>query len=163
MGNFMLVLLISAAIIGIVCYFGKQRNDRLIAEGKIISRKTNFYEFAEIFTLSGIDYNRIRSAVDNADFSDLKATVYKDLDGQRKILFRSGYEWNAEISFKGETDGKYRYRFEFVAWNEHNGIPFRMDTMNMMETKVEKLLLSLDPSASVQSVENKLTTKRSFF
>ena len=163
MGNLMLVLIISAAIIGIVGYFAKQRNDRLISEGKIISRNYNFYEFAEIFTLSGIDYDRIRSAVDNADFSDLKATVYKDHEGQKKILFRSGYEWNAMISFKGETDGKYSYRFEFVAWNEYKGIPARMDTMNMMETKVEKLLLAMDPSASVQSVENKLTSKRSFF
>jgi hypothetical protein len=38
-------------------------------------------------------------------------------------------------------------------------MPPRADTMNMMETKIEKLFLNLDPNTIVESRETKLRTR----
>ena len=163
MGTFIIILLISAALLGGALYFGQQRANRLIAEGKMIKRDGEFWNFAEIFTLTGVNYERVLNAVNNTDFSEYKVTQYPDNGDRKEILFKSSYEWNAVISMQSEENDVYKYRFEFVAWNTHRGLPLRSDTMNMMETKVEKMFLGLDPHATVEMVENKLKTRQRLF
>ena len=89
--------------------------------------------------------------------------MYPNNGGNKQVVFKSSYEWNAEILFLDESNGKYRYRFDFTAWNTHRGLPLRSDTMNMMETKVEKMFLKLDPQAKVDTEEMKLKTKTRLF
>lgn len=159
MGTFMVIILISVAVIGVAAYFGQQRANRLVSEGKAIKRNADFYKSAEIFTVSGVDYDSLKSEVNKTDFSELKTDIYSGNDGKKEILFKSKYEWNAQISYLGEENGQYKYQFCFTAWNAYHGTPPRLDTMNMMETKVEKMFLRLDAQAKVVTEEMKLTTK----
>ena len=155
-----LIFLGMAVIIGIAWYFGSQRQNRLVEEGKIIKRDGNFWESSEYFTLTGVDYSKVLEAVNNTYFSDLKVTIYPNNGGKSEILFKSSYEWNAAIDFLGEEEGKFNYKFSFTAWNTYKyGVPLRADTMNMMETKVEKMFLNLDPNTSVRTQEMKLKTR----
>ncbi len=163
MGTFIIILLISVALLGGALYFGQQRANRLIAEGKMIKRDGEFWNFAEIFTLAGVDYERVLSAVKSTDFSEYKVDMYPNNGGRSEVLFKSGHGWNAKLTYTGETEGKFKYRFEFVAWNTYRGLPLRADTMNMMETRIEKMFLGLDSQTTVETVENKLETKRSLF
>ena len=163
MGSLFLIILISVALFGGAIYLGQLRANRLISEGKMIKRDGEFWNFAEIFTLTGVDYERILSAVRSTDFSEYKMDTYPGNGGKKEILFKSGHGWNALLSFVGENENKFRYRFEFVAWNTHRGLPLRADTMNMMETTIEKMLLRLDPKTTVEPVENKLETKHPLF
>ena len=157
------IILISVALLGGALYFGQMRANRLISEGKMIKRDGEFWNFAEIFTLTGVNYNQVLSAVNSTDFSEYKIDLYPNNGGRAEILFKSGHGWNAKLSYTGENAGRFVYRFEFVAWNTHRGLPLRADTMNMMETKIEKMFLGLDPQTTVETMENKLETKRSFF
>jgi hypothetical protein len=163
MGSLVVIILISVAIIGVAAYFGQQRVNRLISEGKMIKRDGEFWNFAEIFTISSVDYDRVLAEINNTDFSEFKVTMYPNNGGNKQVVFKSSYEWNAEILFLDESNGKYRYRFDFTAWNTHRGLPLRSDTMNMMETKVEKMFLKLDPQAKVDTEEMKLKTKTRLF
>ncbi len=70
MGTFLVIILISVGIFGAALYFGQQRANRLIAEGKMIKRIDEFWNYAEIFTVTGINYEQILSAVSATDFSD---------------------------------------------------------------------------------------------
>ena len=149
-----------AVIIGVAWYFGNQRQNRLISEGKIIKRQAAFWEYSEFFTLTGISYEKVLEAVNNEYFSDLKVTTYPNNGGRKEILFKSSYEWNAAIDFVEQNGDTYKYRFAFTAWNTYKyNMPPRADTMNMMETKIEKLFLNLDPNTIVESRETKLRTR----
>ncbi len=163
MGDLILIVLVSAALLGGALYFGQKRADSLIAEGKMIKRDMDFWNFAEIFTLSSVDYKKLRSEINDMDFSEFKITSYPDNGGKSEILFKSGYEWNARILYLGESEGRNKFRFEFTTWNTYNGLPMRSDTMNMMETKIEKMFLKLDPNTVVETVENKIETKHKLF
>ncbi len=156
-----LFFVICAAVLGAAYYFGKQRADRLISEGKIISRDANFYKYAEIFAVKGMSFRDLLAEVKNTDYSDLKVTLYP-FDSE--IVFKSGNSWNAKISDQGVKDDRNRFKFEFTAWTENKyNVPYGVETMNMMETKIEKMFLKHDESTKVEKEEIKLTTKRKFF
>ena len=151
-----LVILLSAAIFGITYYVQSTKKKELISEGKMIERKSSFYEESELFTTSA-SYEDMLKAVSQQDFSDLKVSVTPNVEGKRIILFRSGYSWNAQLSDYGQKDGKNLLRFSFSAWRQRNGSPYNINSMNMMVTRIEKMVLSIDPSATVEN--HKMQTK----
>jgi len=152
-------------VIGIIvlvgaAYFGTQRNKRLIEEGKMLDRDGTFYEKKELFiTTSG--YDAVMDALKNADYSDAGASVYQSEDNS--LLFKSSHSWNARLTYNGEQDGKNVFCYSLINWKTHNGLPWRIDTMNMMLTSVEKAFLSLDPNTMVETHKMETKTKTSFF
>ncbi len=103
----MVVIAIVVAL-GIATYVGYQRSKELEAQGKIVKRNYGFNEYAEIFSLNNIDYNMVLGAINMTDFSDVRAAVYPNNGGQPVVLFKSGYQWNAQLSFVGEMNGIFR-------------------------------------------------------
>ena len=152
-----LIILIFVAIIAIFVVFFKKRNEKLMSEGKIIQRKTSFWEEAEYFITSST-FNDIAYSVKSTDLSDCKVSIEFDSEN-RLILFKSSYSWNAAIQFQDSLNGKNLFKFSFPAYRTRNGVPYRIDTMNVMQTAVEKILLSLDPQTTVETHRIKYNTK----
>lgn len=149
-------IIIMAVIVGAIVA-GSARNKRLIEEGKIIDRGTGFYENAETFTTSAT-YDEIEKSVRGTSFSDCSVDILYYPDS-KSILFKSSHAWNATIKYAGTQNGKNVFQFSFPTWRTHKGVPYRIDTMNMMETSIEKIFLSIDPQTTVVSQKQKYKTK----
>lgn len=67
------VLLVVAAVMGVVIYFAMKSHNKMVADGKIISRRTNFMESAEEFTLSAVDPARVTEADKAIDYIGIES------------------------------------------------------------------------------------------
>ena len=150
------IILTIVIVVGIVVakYF---MNKRLTEEGKIVERKGTFWEEEHLFTTTAT-YEAVREAVGKTSFSDCKADVYPDYNGEKSILFKSIDAWNAEVEYCGEQDGKHQFKFSFLVW-KYDGTY----SMNIILTTIERLFLSLDPSTTVQTRRMQVKTKTKFF
>lgn len=154
-----LIIMIVVIVIAVVIAGTKSFNTskRLAEDGKIAPRQGAFYEEAELFTTTAT-YEGICEKIKSVDLSDTKASIQYDFEGQKTIFFKSNDGWNAALDWIGEEDGKNRFRFYFPAWRvSRNGIVNTM-SMNVALTAIEKAILALDPTATVES--RKLQTKR---
>lgn len=152
-----IVFLIGIAIIAIAVAIGQKRGKKLLAEGKIVKRQSSFWERSELFTTTAT-LEDIVERVKTTDFSDCKAS-FEYFENDKLILFKSSHAWNATVTYKGTESGKNLFDFRFNAFQTRNGIPYRVDTMNMMETAIEKIILHLDPQTTVETHTMKLKTR----
>ena len=147
-----IVLLIVAAVMGVVIYFAMKSHNKMVADGKIISRRTNFMESAEEFTLSAVYPAQVTEAVKAIDYAEMRTKMQGSNEQQ---LFK----------FTGSTlrdnGTQVVYRFEFTNWKTHNGMPQDGLNMNKLTTAVEKIFLSLDPNTQVRTVPLEFKTKHS--
>ena len=151
-------------LLGVLMLIGLQmivvkRNKRLTDEGKIIDREWKFWEKAEIFTLIGGEYEKVGNLIKTADYSECPVTLYPNYENKKVFLFKSGVDWEARLIFLGENEGKNKYRVEFIKWKTRNGIPTNTDTMNMIETTIEKIFLGLDSKTVVETEKIKIKTR----
>ena len=159
--EWVLILGISAVIIVIAVAVGQKRNQQLTDEGKVIKRDISFVESASTFTMTGADFAKIVTALKSMDISGTGAS-WESKGTTQTIVFKSNHGWAAQLNAL-ESDGeKYRYRFQFTNWETQRGIPWRIDTMNMLLTAIEKAFLSIDPSTQVETTQFKTKTKNSF-
>ena len=144
------VLLIVAAVMGVVIYFAMKSHNKMVADGKIISRRTNFMESAEEFTLSAVDPARVTEAVKAIDYAEMRTKMQGSNEQQ---LFKfTGSTWSAQLHKLRDNGTQVVYRFEFTNWKTHNGMPQDGLNMNKLTTAVEKIFLSLDPNTQVRTV-----------
>lgn len=156
---FIAVLVIVAVVAGKKSY---DNGKRLAEEGKISARKGTFYEDKEIFTTTA-SYEEIRQKIKEADLADTKADIQFDFEGRKTIFFQSSDAWNAVLEQCEEKEGANLFQFYFPAWRtSRNGIVNTM-SMNVLVTAIEKIILSLDPSATVESHKMQIKTKSKFF
>ncbi|MBE5997203.1 MAG: hypothetical protein E7240_07630 [Lachnospiraceae bacterium] len=159
--QWVLILGLSAVIFGIAIAVGSARNKELMEEGKIIQRNYAFWENMETFS-TGIPYAAVLNAIRGTDYSDLKTDIYPNVNGQAAVLWKSSHAWNAKLTYLGENAGRQMYRFNFTEWRTRNGSPYRPDTMNMMMTRIEKMILSMDPTTTVETHKMQLKSKTRF-
>ena len=153
------VLLIVAAVMGVVIYFAMKSHNKMVADGKIISRRTNFMESAEEFTLSAVDPAQVTEAVKAIDYAEMRTKMQGSSEQQ---LFKfTGSTWSAQLHKLSDNDTQVVYRFEFTNWKTHNGMPQDGLNMNKLTTAVEKIFLSLDPNTQVRTVPLEFKTKHS--
>ena len=157
-----LVFLLAAVIAGVAIMLRKQKEDELVGQGKAIHRKLGFWEEAEVFS-TNTPYEAVLEAVKGTDYSEMKATVYPNVNGEQAVLWKSTHAWNAMLKYTGEKEGKQTYRFAFTGWKTRNGGVYSPESMNMMVTSVEKMLLSLDPSTTVETHKMQLKTNSRLF
>ena len=145
---------IIAAVVLIVVAIGFSAwwKGRLIGQGKIIQRASDFVEYAEIFTVRPIPNEEYAAALKALD---LKKTG-TSLEGNTKAVKFTGAYFSASIRC-------VVYRFEFDSWKTKYGRPSFENEMNMLLTTVEKMFVQLDPNTQVSTVKNEITTKRSIF
>lgn len=155
------VLLISAVLIGGAVLIGLNINKKLVAEGKIISRRTNFMESAEEFTLSAVDPAKVTEAVKAMDYADMRTKMQGN--SERQLFKFTGSGWTAQLHKLSDNGTQVVYRFEFTSWKTHNGMAGDALNMNKLITAVEKIFLGFDSNTQVRTVPLEFKTKHSFF
>jgi len=155
------ILIVSAVIIIAAFAAGQKRNNRLIAEGKIIKRDISFVETAETFTLTDADFSKMVAALKTIDISGFASWDSKG--ATQTVTFQSGHGWAAQLNALKNDGDAHRYRFQFTDWQTRRGVPLRLDTMNMLITAIEKMILSLDSNTQVEMTRFKTKSKSSFF
>ena len=157
-----LIVGLSAALIYASMSMRKAKENELIGEGKAISREKFFWEQSETFTTC-TSYETIVDEIRKRDYSDLRADVYPNVNGEKAVLWKSSYAWNAKLVYLGTKEGKSVFSFSFTAWKSRNGAPFNTNSMNVMMTSVEKIFLALDPATTVESHQMQLKSKMRLF
>lgn len=153
------IILIVAAVMGVAIYFALKSHNKMVAEGKIISRRKNFMESAEEFTLCAVDPAQVTEAVKAMDYADMHTRMQGS--SQQQLFKFTGNGWAAQLHKLSDNGAQVVYRFEFTNWKTHNGMPQDALNMNKLTTAVEKLFLSLDPNTQVRTVPLEFSTKRS--
>ncbi len=152
------ILAIIAVIVG-AAFVTAQRSKKLFEEGKIIKRPSTFWENAELF-ITNTTLESFENAIQKFDLTDCKVSIEHFSNG---ILFKSSHSWNATVEFKGTKEDKNVFEFSFPAYKTKNGMPYRVDTMNIIETAVEKAFLSNDPETAVETHKMQYKTKSKLF
>ncbi|MBR6378051.1 MAG: hypothetical protein IKS05_09875 [Oscillospiraceae bacterium] len=148
------------AILGGAIWYGMKQHNKLVGEGKIISRRTNFMESAEIFTLNPPDPAAVTAGVKAFDYSDMHTSMKGS--SEKQFYQFTGGSFGAKLAKQADTpEGKAVYRFEFTNWKTHNGMPRDAMDMNKLTTAVEKLFVSLDPNTQVSTQALEFKTKHS--
>lgn len=155
MGEIILAVLLIVAAVGFSAWW----KGRLIGQGKIIRRASDFVEYAEIFTVRSISDEEYVAALKALD---LKKTC-TSLEGNTKAVKFTGTYFSASIRCVEQTETSSVYRFEFDSWKTKYGRPSLENEMNMLLTMVEKMFVRLDPNTQVSTVKNEITTKRNIF
>lgn len=154
-------LIIVLALVAVAIFFALQYHKKLVAEGTIISRRTNFMENAEEFTLVAVDPAQVTEAVKALDYGSMRTHMQGNSE-QQWYRFE-GASWKAALRKVSEGEGQMVYRFEFTNWKTHNGSVQDSLSMNKLMTAVEKIFLGFDPNTQVQEIPLELKTKRHFF
>jgi len=156
-----IIVIVAAIVIGVAIGLKqRQANNKLLEEGRMIKRDISFVETAEVFTLSGADFERVVNAIWQADFSGAGVSIEKD-SAKQAVMFKAK-GWAAQLYRMEDDNGKYSYCFTFTAWQTYRGIPQDHAQMNQLLTAVEKAFLSIDPNTQVQASKIKTKTKTSF-
>ena len=69
------VIGIVVAIMAVAIYFALKAHNKLVAEGKIISRRTDFMENAEEFTLAAVDPSQVTDSVKAFDYNGMRVAM----------------------------------------------------------------------------------------
>ena len=153
------ILAVGIAAIAVLLFFSFRKHKQMVTAGEIISRKPNFMENAEEFTLSLSDPGSVTDGIRNLPCRIMSVSVQGNTESQ---LFRfRGTQWEAKLKRISEESGSCVYRFEFTSWKKSNGMALDALNMNRRLTAVEKLFLSLDPDTSVREIPLEYHTKRS--
>ena len=156
-GTVWVVVGVVAVVMGIIIYFSMQTHKKLVSEGKIISRRTDFMENAEEFTLTAVDPARVTEAVKNMDYAAMR-TGMKGSSEHQPFDF-TGNGWSAQLRRLSSDGAQTVYRFSFTSWKTRNGLAQDALHMNELMTAVEKLFVTLDPNTTVREVPLELHTK----
>ena len=159
-----ILAIIFVIILGIGIPLGlrqRRAQNQLISEGRMIKRDVFFMRYAEIFTLSGGDFERVLTAINSINFAGTGAKVESYRDRQT-ILFKA-YDWSAQLYRTASSGDKDVYQFSFTNWRTYRGAPQNDVQMNLLLTGVEKSFLWLDPYTQVENIQIKTKTKSGFF
>jgi hypothetical protein len=156
-----LILIATAVIFGILGYIGSKYRGKLMDEGKIIRRSSDFVEKAEEFTLLKADPEQVTEAIRTLDYSDMSARMKGNI--RQQVFQFAGSTWEAQLCKIGETESQVVYRFEFTSWKTYRGAPQGFLNMNKLTTSVEKMFLRLDPNTQVKEIPLELKTRHSLF
>lgn len=153
------VLIIGGVVvISIIMYLN---NKKKLDSGQIIKRKGNFWEQAEIFTLSGGDWNRVWEELRTAEYYGAASGTR---DSQQMRVHYQGSGWTAELyKCKTEAGEKDCYLFHFLHWTERNYVPQSVVAMNTLLTTVEKTFLKIDPQTQVSNEYIDVKSRPKFF
>ena len=162
-----IVFLIAGALIWLSFHLGKRKKTRLLSEGKIIERKTDFLEQAHCFITKTSSIADIGNALNKAVLSEEKISFEPNY-GQGIIVFHkggAGGTFGAALRSLGQDgSASYRYKFQVEAYREQRlGVSAEdMHGANVLLTAIERAFMQLDPGTSVQRVKAEYKTKSKF-
>lgn len=144
------VLIIGGALIA-----AGMKQKKLLQQGKIIKRKTAFWDEAEMFMTIATP-QAVFSTIQRTDFSDCKVSAEY---GTNIAVFKSDHSWNACVEYLGMQGERHVFKCNFPAYMSRKGMPYNVATMNIMLTSIEKIFLTIDPQTTVEVHKVKRTTK----
>ena len=151
----LIVIIPVVAFIAVIAIVSAKKQKELLQQGKIIKRKMDFWDDAEMF-LTIATPQAVFSTIQRTDFSDCKvSTEY----GTNIVVFKSDHSWNACVEYLGMQGERHVFKCSFPAYMTRRGMPYNPATMNMMLTSIEKIFLMIDPQTTVESHKVKRTTK----
>lgn len=155
-----IAIIIGVLVLVVTICVGMKKHNKMVSSGEIISRRPDFMENAEEFTLSAVDPAAVTEAVKAMDYN----AMHIGLKGssERQNFEFTGSSWTAKLYKLSENGAQVIYRFEFTGWKTHNGMPQDGLNMNKLTTAVEKIFLGFDPNTQVREVPLELKTKHSF-
>jgi hypothetical protein len=163
-----IIFLIAAVLIWLSFYLGKRKKTRLLSEGKIIERKTDFLTQEHRFTTVTSNLEDIGNALNKTVFGEEKISFEPNY-GQGVIVFHKGGvggTFGAALRSAGQDgSASYRYRFQVEAYREQKlGVSAEdVHGANVLLTAIERAFMQLDPGTSVQRVKAEYKTKSKFF
>ena len=156
-----IVILVVVAVMGVAIFFALKAHNKMVAEGKIISRRPDFMENAEEFILSPVDPASVTEAVKGFDYQGMHTSMKGS--SEKQIFQFSGNGWESRLYRLPAEETQSVYRFEFTHWKTNSGMSMPQGAldMNKLTTAVEKAFLNLDPHTQVRTVPLELHTKHS--
>jgi hypothetical protein len=159
-GSTIFVIIAAIGIMVLIAWISMKSKKQLTEQGKIIERRSGFYEEKSIFRAAA-PFDAFAELLLKKDYTEIAATPERE--SENSVLIRSAQGWNAVAESLGESDGKYIIEFYFTAWKTKNGGPLNSTSMNYILTDVEKTVLSLDPSATVERQKMQFKSKTDLF
>ena len=168
MGPFAAVLLI-VGFFALVYFVQKTNSNKLKQSGTIIDRQSGFERDRETYTMKNADWDTVKSKLSAQDYTDTDLQKLKWIPDENLIGLiggGNGYSWVGVMEFKGIAAGKCIWTFEFKRYTADNDHGKSLEwSMNAIKTKVEKMLLTIDPDTMVETERKvmKHATKTKFF
>ncbi len=151
-------VIIVALIIGCIAGISaRNKQNKMIEEGKIIKRDLKFIKNAEEFHLREVSSEELEKAILAFNYGDMGTSMEGNKESQ--IYSFTGPGWKALLERKSSVGERGLYRFEFTNWSEYRGIPQDLVNTNKLITAIEKMFLSFDSSTTVSSVPRELKTR----
>jgi hypothetical protein len=162
---YFLIFVVIAIAIGIGLYKGKENADRWNAEkaqGNFAERKNKFWD-EETYFYTNATYEEVKKQVLNNSFSSAKVTAIPDYEGYKAIFFNPNPRYfTSFLEYVGEKNGKHFYKYYIYSYTD-NKLGIVMGDMNIVQTKIEKIFLSLDTGTMIETHTIQRHTKRSWF
>ena len=149
-----LYILVGVLLVGAVLYkvFTLKKEAKLRDQGKLVYRDKDFYRNAEIFTLGPVEPGKVTEGI-KAFLPEFRLAVNGNT--ARTVTFKgnAASPWSADLTRVSSDEEKTVYRFEFTGWKSsgRSGKPDDELAMNMLETAVEKMFVTLDPNTKVHT------------
>ncbi len=154
-------IVVVVALVGIGAWYGLQKGNKLRSEGKIITRKSVFYEEGREFTVALNNPDLVAQKLKELPYSEMKLSMSGD--SQRQSFNFTCYNFEAQLWCKSADEEKSVYCFTFNSWKTLHGLAAGSVEMNMLLTAIEKMFLSIDPNTQVRTWALETKTKHSFF
>ena len=157
----MLEIIIILILVGIIAIcvaigvaIGKAKQNKYLNAGKIIKRKTEFWDEEETFVCA-VSYDAIVNAVRATNYAEDGITVNFF---NNRITFEA-YGWDSSLDVAGNAGDKYVYKYSVHSYRTRKGMIRDPLRMNIVLTSVEKMFLSLDPTTTLETHKIKRTTR----
>lgn len=155
----LIFILVLIAIFAIAGYFGKKKREQLLAEGKIVNRKWDFYKDKEIFKANIQNPRAFYDSLTAAAQSTQVCSMSGNYNSEVIYKGRSG-DWTASLVRLQTNDGSMAFSFG-LTW--YRSADSARTFINLLLTAIEKTFIQYDPNTQVTLEAISFQTKSSMF
>jgi len=153
------VLIFAVAVFVVVILVAVGIKNKMINDGKITNRSSDFVYYSEFFTTKAFEAIELKNVMSSDSFKYYyKGGIHGNCD--TTLTFNYGNMWTAKLTKIEQTSSSCKYQFMFVSWKTKDYVPVGGVQMNMLLTGLEKAFLQIDPNTQVTKKKNEVSTKR---
>lgn len=158
------ILLVVVGIVVAACVYARKQRNKLMDEGKLISREARFWDKSETFSLAGVTLEEVYNKLPADDLKKYMGSYELQKDKNRIVFVHNGYEesFTGTLCLISDADGVYTYRLLINQYKTKHSSPNEM-SLNVLYTAVEKVFLGFDPNIKVKSEYVDRKVKHSLF
>jgi hypothetical protein len=156
--QWVIILLATLGVFGLIYFLNKGKKTKLSGEGKIIDRGSNdYFRQMHVFTTAADSIADIGNTLNKSVLFEENISVAPDY-GKGLMIFRQGGpggSFSAALRTVGQDGERYIYRFQIESWRDLFGA-------NVLLTAIERAFLQLDGNTKVQSQQARYKTKSTY-